>query len=162
MASLTTRPRAGVRLGSERGAEIIELILVTPVFALIIAAMFDFGFLFRNWEVVTNAAREGARIGVLPSYACDDTTSDVEDRVEAYLQGSGIPNTSTYTIDMEVLPIATASGTFDACVVSVELTQPLPSLSVIGALTGGAFGNVPVRARAVMRTETQASPAPAP
>jgi hypothetical protein len=140
MASLTTRPRAGVRLGSERGAEIIELILVTPV----------------------NAAREGARIGVLPSYACDDTTSDVEDRVEAYLQGSGIPNTSTYTIDMEVLPIATASGTFDACVVSVELTQPLPSLSVIGALTGGAFGNVPVRARAVMRTETQASPAPAP
>ena len=31
--------------------------------------MFDFGFLFRNWEVVTNAAREGARVGVLPAYA---------------------------------------------------------------------------------------------
>jgi hypothetical protein len=158
MASLIARRLARARFGSERGAEIIELILVTPIFALIIAAMFDFGFLFRNWEVVTNAAREGARIGVLPDYTCDGTTDDVEDRVEAYMLGSGIPSTSAYDIDMEVIELATDSGTFNACVVSVELTQPLPSLSVIGAMTGGAFGNVPVRARAVMRTESQVAP----
>ena len=76
MAALSTRRR----LRSERGAEIIEMALVTPIFLIIIAAMFDFGFLFRNWEVATNAAREGARIGLLPSYKCDGTSTDVKDR----------------------------------------------------------------------------------
>jgi Flp pilus assembly protein TadG len=143
---------------SERGAEIIELAIVTPIFALLIAAMFDFGFLFRNWEVVTNAAREGARMGVLPSYACDGSTTDVEDRVTAYMTSSGISDSGSYTVNLNNQAVATAAGTFNACVVSVELTQPLPSLSVIGALTGGTFGNVPVRGNAVMRTEAQAAP----
>lgn len=145
------------RLGSQRGAEIIELALVTPIFLLLIAAMFDFGFLFRNWEVVTNAAREGARMGVLPDYLCDDTTTDVKDRVTAYMNGAGISDQKTYSVDVDTTAVATAAGTFNACVVYVELTQPLPSLSVIGKLTGGAFGNVPVRANAVMRTEAQAA-----
>ena len=67
--------------------------LVTPIFLLLIAAMFDFGFLFRNWEVVTNAAREGARVGVLPAYTCDGTTPDVKDRVDAYMAAAGITDT---------------------------------------------------------------------
>jgi Flp pilus assembly protein TadG len=160
MAALNPRPSVRARARSERGAEIIEFALVTPIFALLIAAMFDFGFLFRNWEVVTNAAREGARIGVLPDYACDDTTTDVEARVDAYMAASGISDTGLYTVDVNTLPVVTAAGTFSACTVFVELTQPLPSLSVIGTLTGGTFGNVAVRANAVMRTEAQAAQAP--
>jgi Flp pilus assembly protein TadG len=156
MASLNIlRPRRA-RLSSENGAEIIELVLVTPIFALIIAAMFDFGFLFRNWEIVTNAAREGARIGVLPDYVCDGTTTDVKDRVDDYMTGSGV--TGAYTVNVNTQAMDTAAGTFNACVVRVELTQPLPSLSVISALTGGTFGDVPVRSSAVMRTEAQAAP----
>ena len=31
--------------------------------------MIEFGFLFQEYEVVTNAAREGARIAVLPTYS---------------------------------------------------------------------------------------------
>ena len=144
------------RARSERGAEIIELAIVTPILALIIAAMFDFGFLFRNWEVATNAAREGARMGVLPSYACDGSTTDIEDRVDAYMAASGISD--NYTVVLDNQAVATAAGTFNACVVSVELEQPLPVLSVIGALTGGSFNSVMVRGNAVMRTEAQAAP----
>ncbi len=29
----------------------------------------DFGILFQRYEVITNAAREGARVAVLPGYA---------------------------------------------------------------------------------------------
>lgn len=158
MAALKVRRSLRTRTRSERGAEIIELALVTPIFLLLIAAMFDFGFLFRNWEVVTNAAREGARMGVLPDYVCDDTTTDVKDRVDAYMAASGISDTSLYTVDVDTDAVATAAGTFNACVVFVELTQPLPTLSVIGTLTGGTFGDVAVRANAVMRTEAQAAP----
>ena len=156
MASLNGRTTAPRRIRSERGAEIIELAIVTPLFLLLIAAMFDFGFLFRNWEVVTNAAREGARIGVLPDYVCDEATPDVTDRVGVYMAASGI--TSNFTVDVATTAIASGAGTFNACVVSVQLEQPLPTLSVIGSLTGGSCGSIDVRANAVMRTEAQAAP----
>jgi Flp pilus assembly protein TadG len=158
MASLNGRVAGPRRSGSERGAEIIELAIVTPLFLLLIAALFDFGFLFRSWEVVTNAAREGARIGVLPEYVCDDATPDVENRVRAYLSASGITN--AITVDVNTTPIVNGTDTFDACVVSVALEQPLPTLSVLGTLTGGSFGSVDVRANSVMRTEAQAASAP--
>ena len=158
MAALSIRTAGPRRIRSERGAEIIELALVTPLFLLLIAAMFDFGFLFRNWEVVTNAAREGARMGVLPDYTCDTTTTDVKDRIDAYMAASGITNKASYTVDRKTTAVPTASGTFNACVVFVELTQPLPTIGAIGKLTGGTFGNVPVRASAIMRTEAQSAP----
>ena len=158
MAALTLRRSPRSRAASERGAEIIELALVTPLFLLLIAAMFDFGFLFRNWEVVTNAAREGARLGVLPDYVCDDTTTDVKDRIDDYMAASGISDTDAYTVSVNTTAVDTAAGTFNACVVQVELTQPLPTLSVIGTLTGGSFASVMVRGNAVMRTEAQAAP----
>jgi hypothetical protein len=158
MASLKLTRRLRTRAGSERGAEIIELAIVSPIFALLIAAMFDFGFLFRNWEVVTNAAREGARVGILPSYACDGSTTDVEQRVDAYMLASGISNPDAYDVDMAVQPVVTAAGTFSACIVTVEMTQSLPSLSVFTSIFGSSMADVPVRAAAVMRTEAQAAP----
>lgn len=158
MAALTMFRRVGSRARSERGAEILELVLVTPIFLLLIGAMFDFGFLFRNWEVVTNASREGARVGILPAYTCDGSTNDVKDRVTAYMNSAGITDSTKYTVTIKNQAVATAAGTFNSCVVFVELTQPLPSLSVLGTIFGGAFGNVPVRAATIMRTENQAAP----
>jgi Flp pilus assembly protein TadG len=158
MAALTFFRRLRVRARSERGAEIIELAIVSPIFALLIAAMFDFGFLFRNWEVVTNAAREGARVGILPAYACDGSTSDVEDRVDAYMASSGITDTGLYDVTLNTQAVVTAAGTFNACVVTVEMNQSLPSLSLFGSMFGGGIGDVPVRAASVMRTEAQAAP----
>lgn len=147
----------GRRTG-ERGAEIIELAIVTPILALLIAAMFDFGFLFRNWEVVTNAAREGARVGVLPSYSCDGGGGDVRSRVDAYMAGSGIAN--GYVVNVRTDAIDAGAHSFNACIVNVSLEQSLPSLSVIGSIFGGAFGEVTIAGAAVMRTETQAAVAP--
>jgi hypothetical protein len=145
-------------LNRESGAEIVELALVTPILALLIAAMFDFGFLFRNWEIVTNAAREGARVGVLPSYSCDAGSPDVAGRVDAYMAGSGIQG--GYSVNLRTDSVTAGEHTFNACIVNVALAQNLPSLSVIGSIFGGAFGQVTVAAAAVMRTENQAAAAP--
>lgn len=159
MASLK-RPRTSGpgRFAGEGGAEIIELAMVTPILALLIAAMFDFGFLFRNWEVVTNAAREGARVGVLPSYSCVGDGVDVQSRVAAYMAGSGISD--GYVVNVRTDEIDAGAHSFNACVVNVSLEQNLPSLSVIGSIFGGEFGQVTVAAAAVMRTETQSAAAP--
>jgi Flp pilus assembly protein TadG len=158
MAALTLARRLRTRARSERGAEIIELAIVTPIFAMLIAAMFDFGFLFRNWELATNAAREGARVGVLPSYACDGSTTDVKERVDGYMAASGIGDPSSYEVKMSVESVPTAAGTFSACVVTVEMTQTLPSLNVFTSLFGSNMADIDVRAAAVMRTEAQAAP----
>ena len=69
--------------------------------------MFDFGFLFRNWEVVTNAAREGARVGVLPSYDCADGSATTS-RPRRHLHGGrGTVDAASYR---RVTPTMNAVG----------------------------------------------------
>src|SRR5215831_8178385 len=91
MAALKERVYARVRHArSQRGAELIEFALVLPLLLLLVLGIVDFGFLFQRMEVITNAAREGARIAVLPSY----TNADVQARVCNYLTSGGVPTTS--------------------------------------------------------------------
>ena len=136
------------------------MMLVTPILLLILAGIFDFGFLFRSWEVVTNAAREGARVGVLPGYDCEVGSPDIQSRVDQYMLASGFA-LGDYTVETITGTVPTTAGNFTACQVRVHMFQQLPSLSVIGGLFGGAFTSVPVASSAVMRTETQGS-APTP
>lgn len=124
--------------------------IVMPLLLMLVAGIFDFGFVFRNWEVVTNAAREGARVGVLPDYSCSSGGA-VTTRVQNYMAGAGVTDTGAYTVS--VAP--TTVGGFNSCSVTVLMFQPLTSLSVIGTFFGGNFTSVPLRGAAVMRTETQ-------
>jgi Flp pilus assembly protein TadG len=61
----------------EDGAELLELAIALPILMLIIGGVIDFAILFQRYEVVTNAAREGARVAVLPDFG----TADVQNRV---------------------------------------------------------------------------------
>ena len=76
MAAMNSMKR---KLRSEGGAELIEFALVLPLLLLIVLGIVDFGFLFQRCEVVTNAAREGARMAVLPGYATADVQARVRD-----------------------------------------------------------------------------------
>jgi Flp pilus assembly protein TadG len=86
MATLTNTRRNG-----ETGQAIIELALTLPLLLIIVLGIFDFGFMFQRYEVVTNAAREGARVGVLPGYS----VGDAQARAEQYLDAGGLAGTST-------------------------------------------------------------------
>jgi Flp pilus assembly protein TadG len=146
---MTTHPR---RWQPERGAELIEFAIVAPILILLMAGIFDFGMMFRTYEAVTNAAREGARVGVLPGYA----TPDIQARVDQYMAASGLTGSYTVTVTDEVL--TTGAGSLTAKRVLVNYTYPFVVLGPIGAFFGGTFGNVPLRAASVMRTEAQAGP----
>ena len=50
------------RWRSEDGAQLVEFALVLPMLLLVVLGIAEFGFIFQRYEVVTNAAREGARI----------------------------------------------------------------------------------------------------
>jgi Flp pilus assembly protein TadG len=136
----------------DRGSELIEFALAAPILILLLAGIFDFGMMFRNFEVVTNAAREGARVGVLPGYQ----DADVQARVDAYLAASGLTGPRTTTV--QAVPVATPAGTFTARSVLVNYTYQFVVLGPIGTRFGGTFGTIPLKARSVMRTEAQAAP----
>jgi hypothetical protein len=138
------------RLRQERGAELIEFALVFPLLLMVVLAMVDFGFMFQRMEVVTNAAREGARLAVLPGY--DQT--DVEERVESYLEAGGVAalsNTQVF-VDMDH-PIPAAAGPMAGKRVEVVYNHQYLFLGPVASWFGGSFSSVPVRGVAVMRDE---------
>ena len=64
MAQIRLRSPGG---RSEDGAELVEFALVLPMLLLVVLGIAEFGFIFQRYEVVTNAAREGARMACSPA-----------------------------------------------------------------------------------------------
>jgi Flp pilus assembly protein TadG len=153
MGSLIRRLRACAR--DEEGAELIEFVVAFPLLMLILSGILDFGMMMRSYEVVTNAAREGARVAILEGY----DSNDVQARVTEYTNASGLggpgPVATTVTV-----PVTTTAGTFTARSVTVTWTYQMAVLGAASALFGGSIGNVPLTATSVMRSEIQAAPAP--
>jgi Flp pilus assembly protein TadG len=145
MATLT-RVR---RLRDDRGAELIEMALILPVLMLIIAGIVDFGFLFQKFNVVTNAAREGARMGILPDGYGD---ADVRSRVRTYLQDAGVDSAGS-VVDIDPVTIATSGADVQAKSVRVTIFHHFSVLDPISRLIGGSFSSISVSGRAVMRLE---------
>ena len=60
-----------------RGQALVEFAIILPVFFLVVAGMFDFGLGIYSDLTLVNAAREGARLGVIDP----GNTSAIENRV---------------------------------------------------------------------------------
>jgi Flp pilus assembly protein TadG len=158
MAALNTltpaasRKSIRARLSSECGAELIEFALVFPLLLMVVLGIVDFGFLFQRMEVVTNAAREGARIAVLPGYA----TADVTARVLNYVQTGGVPTTALNpVIQVTNVSIPTGAGgpNLTGKRVLVTYTHSYIFIGPIAGWFGGSFTTVPVSAVSIMRDE---------
>jgi hypothetical protein len=133
----------------DKGAELIEFALVLPLLLLVLFGILDFGIMFQRYETVTNAAREGARIAVLPGYA----QADVEARVTQYLTAAGLTATPTFAY---TAPQAVDVG--GACVTLTGITIGYPhQFIVVGKIItlfgGAAFTSKTLTATARMRFE---------
>jgi Flp pilus assembly protein TadG len=82
------------RLRNQRGAALIETAITIPLVLLVSVSIFEFGRAYQTWQVLTNAAREGARIAVLEG----PTDADVTSTVRNYLTSCRLPNASTASI----------------------------------------------------------------
>jgi Flp pilus assembly protein TadG len=149
--------RLPARVRSEAGAELVEFALVLPVLLLVFGGIIDFGMLLQRQQVLTNAAREGARLAVLPGY----TTTDVQARVTQFVQ-EGLNNSGMAPITA-VRTVTLTPGTgpaFQAAQVQVTLNDRFlilgPLVSLVGG-SGGSFGTIALRATSTMRVESVAS-----
>jgi Flp pilus assembly protein TadG len=160
MAKVNVRRRLG-----ESGQAIIEMALTLPLLLLIVLGMFDFGLMFQRYEVVTNAAREGARIGVLQSAGY--STANAEQRALDYLAVGGLSGATrgcgaAYAAGSRcagaVISTTTITGsspakTVNQVTVTVEYDHAHVFVGPIISLFGGSLGTTRLRSVSTMRVE---------
>jgi Flp pilus assembly protein TadG len=86
---LPVKPRAGLR--NRRGVAAVEFACVAPLFFLLVFGLIEYGRMVMVQQLLTNGAREGARVGVLDG----STETKVKTAVNNYLLPAGIKNTTT-------------------------------------------------------------------
>jgi len=142
-------------LKNERGQAMLETAMVLPLILLVSVSIFEFGRAYQTWEVLTNAAREGARVAVLPG----TTVSDVQTRVVTYMNSGQLANGATATVDVDrnrTMSIGATTATASLVTVNYPFSfivlQPVARLLVSGSTLGGP---ITMTVSAEMRNEAQ-------
>ena len=136
---------------NERGAALLEAAITVPIILLISVGIFEFGRAYQTWQVLTNAAREGARLAVISG-----TTDDaVRQRVNAYLTGGGLSALSTAQIGVTRNVALTGADTGSRIQLDYPfqfmVLNPVVRLVAPGDQTTGA--PITMRSSAIMRNE---------
>ena len=137
---------------------LVEAAIALPLLLLVVLGIIDFGRLFQRYEVLTNAAREGARVAVLPGYSA----TDVEKRVEQYLASGGLDSGLATPTVAAAAPIPLPAG---PCITLTTVSVTYPhTYSYVGGIVrvfgGAGFGTTQLTATASMRSEGPAMTCP--
>ncbi len=133
----------GKKLGlrKQRATATVELAVVSPILFGILFGIIEFGWLFTVQHTMVNAAREGARMGIIQGV----TTEEVDTVTREFLEPMSIDQQVTINIDN--VETATSSDPF----VTVTITVPREDVSLVGNFFGFVGGSL--EGRAAMRKE---------
>ena len=150
--ALCTRRR---RRTDERGQALVEFVLALPILLVIVFGIIEFASAWRTYQIVTNVAREGARLAVVPS----SSDQVVRDRIDSLLVQSGL-NLSLRTTTLSCNGSAglcgpLSNGAADEVQVDYQHTFVVlgPVLDLMCANCGTGYGTVTLSSRSVMRNE---------
>ena len=131
----------------ELGQAMVEFTLIIPIFLLLVFAIVDFGMGLYSWITVTNAAREGARLGTVGA-----DTATITQRVRDTAGSLDNPNLTvavTNAVDSGGDPGESVSVHVDY---QYNLITPLSS--ILNLISGGSIGpTLTFDATAEMRLE---------
>jgi Flp pilus assembly protein TadG len=126
---------------------------------LVSVGIFEFGRAYQTWEVLTNAAREGARVAVLPDYSA----ADAQTRAQAYLNAAFLANPADADIDVGA-PQTVVIGGKCMRTVTVTVTYPHEYTFIAGIAQyfnpASDFGTRDLVASSTMRSEVAAATCP--
>jgi len=116
--------------GEERGAVIVELALILPFLVILLLGIMDMGLILREHQLVQNAAREGARLSILPQnqvapFNPSASLSTIKQRVVDYMAQSNITITTAQVQIDQAHPITVGSITEYGSKVTVTYTRSL-------------------------------------
>jgi Flp pilus assembly protein TadG len=137
------------RFRSQKGAALLEAAITIPIILLICVGIFEFGRAYQTWQVLTNAAREGARLACLSG----PTDADVRTRVNTYLQNGGLTTLADSRI---VINRAAALGSSTGSLVQVNYPFSFMVLNpIVRMVTPQSTTGTPItmHAQSLMRNE---------
>jgi len=85
---------------NRRGAAMVETAIVLPIFLILVLGIIEFGRALMVANMVTNAAREGARMAILDG----STNSEVQQSVSEFLVASLGVQTADITTTITIVP----------------------------------------------------------
>ena len=139
----------------ERGAAMVEAAIVTPILLLLMVGIFEIGRAFETWQVLTNAAREGARLAVTPTGSVKKST----DIIRQYMADGQLSRSADAPVVVQRDATITVDGTpVGASLVTIDypfefiILQPVARLVVANTTTGE---DITMRATALMRNEAE-------
>lgn len=101
----------------EGGGSVAEFALLAPVFVVLLFGLVEFGMAIYAKGVLTNASREGARLGVV--YGTPrKTETEIIARVVDYLNKAGFTETPSVTVNV------TGEGGASGTSLTVSVTYP--------------------------------------
>lgn len=97
---------------NDRGAApsriVVEVAITVPLILMICVGIFEFGRAYQTWQVLTNAAREGAKVAVVAG----STDAQVESVVRSYMRAGQLPNAATAPVVLDRhVAVGGATGT---------------------------------------------------
>lgn len=138
------------REGADAGQDLVEYALVLPIFLLLVLGVIEFGVLFYQYNVVANAAREGARAGIVMETAACST---------ACLKGNVISAARAISAGLEpdkltVTPhLGTTPSVYGTNEVSVTVTYRTHFMTQTLIEAVGGHGDVTLESTATMQRE---------
>jgi len=140
------------RHGKAAGVSVIEFAVVLPLLLLVLFGIIEMSLVLYNQAVITNAAREGARFGILFNTDVDGnytphTLGEIQAVVNNYLQD----NLVSFAAASATVTTPTVGGsTGDPLAVRVQYTY---TFLVLPNLANSVAGNLNLVSEAVMRME---------
>jgi Flp pilus assembly protein TadG len=143
------------RITSETGAALLEAAVTIPLLLLISVGIFDFGRAYQTWQILTNAAREGARVAVVPNPAAGAP----EARAREYMRSGQLSRADIATVHVNRNASLTINGqTVTASEVTIDYPFDFIALQPVARLVNRASQAgqpVTMHASALMRNEAQ-------
>jgi len=148
------------RSTSERGTAIVESAIILPVFFLLLFGVFEAGRFMNTQQVLTDAAREGARLAVTPLTQTNTlpSTGEITTRVNDFLSSASITGATVTCEKGDTTPgcpynaaLAVVTGSITTTYTRVRVDEPYQVLTVPGFFS---MLQVTLRGEALMRNET--------
>lgn len=139
------------RFRNQRGAALLETAITLPIVLLVCVGIFEFGRAYQTWQVMTNAAREGARVSVLP----DSTDAQVTSAVQNYMKAGKLAAWSSASITIErTLPFGPNTASRITVTYPFNFTVLNPVIKLINKSSTTGQGTTNMTSSALMRNES--------
>ena len=140
----------------QKGSVVVEFAIVLPILVIILLGIMEVGSIARDYQVLQNSAREGARFSAIPANQIGTAQNPtavlqtIQNRVVAYLQNENITVAPADVVVDQAYPVQIGPLTVMGSHVTVQYNRPaifpgasslIPSLGSLQLSGNAVFRN---------------------